>query len=83
MFDRYIIVYLYINYSDEIHRSHHKRQQKNILIGVTGFLAELSLSLWSGTDILNVAAYSVYARWEGQDICFVGVVSPIRQGPLR
>jgi len=71
------IALLSINYSDEIHRSHHTRQQKFILIGVIVFHVELSQNLWSTTDILDVAVYSVYTRWVGQDICFVGVVSPI------
>jgi len=76
------IASLSVNYSDKIHRSHHKRQQNYVLIGVTGFHVELLQSLWPGTDILDVAAYTVYTRWERQDICFVGVVSPIRPTAL-
>ena len=72
-----IIASLSINYSDEIYRSHHKRQQKFILIGFIAFHVESSQNVWSATDILGVAVYSVYTRWVGQDICFVGVVSPI------
>lgn len=71
-----------INYSGEIHRSHHKVQHKFILIGVIAFHVELSQNFWSATDSLGVAVFSVFARWEGQDICFVGVVSPIRSTVL-
>jgi hypothetical protein len=71
------IALLSINYSDEIHRSHYKRQQKFILIVVIVFHVELSQNLWSMTDILDVAVHSVYTRWVGRYICFFGVVSPI------
>jgi len=35
------IASLSVNYSDKIHRSHHKLQQKYVLIRVTGFHLEL------------------------------------------
>lgn len=38
------IASLRVNYSDKIHRSHHKRQQKYVLIGVTDFHVELPQS---------------------------------------
>ena len=45
---------------DKIYRSHHKRQQKLLFIGIIGFHVELSQKFWPGMDILDVALYSVY-----------------------